>query len=121
VLGRDRYRCRWCGSTVRICAHHVRETSRYPELALDPENGLTLCADCHFYHAHHGWPAWVHGRYSRSRRPFPGQLDLFAAWTGPLFSVVQKTHVPPPIGSTWPGPQHLLFALETGHFAAVGS
>jgi predicted restriction endonuclease len=43
VRRRDHHRCRWCGAVLEICTHHVRETSRWPTLALDLDNGLTLC------------------------------------------------------------------------------
>jgi hypothetical protein len=122
VLARDRWRCRWCGSAVHLCVHHVREMSRWPGLVLDLDNGLTLCWDCHFYEAHHGHPHFVHGLFARSRRPLPGQLELFARWPGPLFgkrSAFSGQLSAPPSGSVWPGPQRLLFALEMGDFAGV--
>jgi hypothetical protein len=120
VLARDHHRCRWCGALSRLCAHHVRETSRYPELALDVANGLTLCEECHYYEAHHGWPAWIHGRYARSRRSFPGQLWLFPRWPGPLFdSPLAARHSPLAASTIWPGPQRLLFPVAAGLFARV--
>jgi hypothetical protein len=96
---------------------------RHPELALAIDNGLTLCAECHYYEAHHGWPAWIHGRYSLTRRPFPGQLALFARWPGPLFaaprSLLPAVSPPPPIDTVWPGPQRLLFPLSAGIYAEM--
>ncbi len=123
VLARDRHRCRWCGSGVDLHVHHVLDAVRCPELARVVENGLTLCGECHYYEAHNGWPAWIHGRYAVTRRPFPGQLELFGRWPGPLFGSPLATRhsplLPPPIGSTWPGPQCLLFPLDAGLYAGV--
>jgi hypothetical protein len=99
---------------VRLCAHHPLEISRHPALLLALDNGLTLCHECHYYVAHHGHPYFVHGRCATSRRPLPGQLDLFARWPGPLFASVppgRRDLLPPSIGSLWPGPQRLLFAV----------
>jgi hypothetical protein len=106
---------------VEICTHHVREVSRWPELALDLNNGLTLCWACHFYEAHNGHPNWVHGRYATSRRPLPGQLELFARWPGPLFALSRPAGgtYSPPAGSIWPGPQRLLFPLKAGLYSGV--
>ncbi len=124
VLMRDHFRCRWCGAATSLCAHHIREISRYPCAELEPGNGLTLCWTCHFYDAHNGHPHYVHGRYGRTRYPYPGQLELFARW-GPLFSASPRLPVSaspspaPPIGSVWPGPQGLLFPLVTGLFSAL--
>ena len=123
VLTRDRHRCRWCGSGVNLHVHHVLDAVRCPELARVVENGLTLCGECHYYEAHNGWPAWIHGRYAVTRRPFPGQLELFGRWPGTLFGSPLATRhsplLPPPIGSTWPGPQCLLFPLDAGLYAGV--
>jgi hypothetical protein len=123
VLIRDHFRCRWCGAATSLCAHHIREISRYPCAELELDNGLTLCWECHFWEAHGGHPNFVHGRYARSRRPLPGQLELFARWPGALFekrsAVSDQRSAPPPIGTVWPGPQGLLFAMESGGFAAV--
>ena len=50
VILRDKA-CVRCGATEKLQAHHVREYSSHPELALDLDNGVTLCPPCH--HAQH--------------------------------------------------------------------
>jgi len=51
VFHRDSYRCRLCGTSGPIHAHHIRSFAEYPDLRLIVTNGMTLCIDCHgFYH-----------------------------------------------------------------------
>ena len=50
VILRDRA-CIRCGATEQLQAHHVKEYSTHPELALDLDNGATLCPSCH--HSQH--------------------------------------------------------------------
>jgi hypothetical protein len=45
VKKRDGYRCRRCGSTERLVAHHVKPLQEGG--THDPSNGITLCAECH--------------------------------------------------------------------------
>jgi len=47
VKRRDERRCRHCGSTDDLHAHHIMQRSSHPELAYDVENGITLCKSCH--------------------------------------------------------------------------
>ncbi len=51
VLARDNYLCQRClGNTMLTKAdtvHHVRELEQHPELALEPDNLMSLCCDCH--------------------------------------------------------------------------
>jgi hypothetical protein len=42
------YRCIICRSQIDIHAHHIWPVSRYPELEDVIENGVCLCAECHF-------------------------------------------------------------------------
>jgi 5-methylcytosine-specific restriction endonuclease McrA len=51
VLARDGYRCRRCGATAALHAHHDWAWSAFPALRFDVTNGMTLCVDCH--KAHH--------------------------------------------------------------------
>jgi 5-methylcytosine-specific restriction endonuclease McrA len=46
VLARDNYRCRLCGDTNWLHAHHVRYRSE-PGSTHDLSNLITLCAQCH--------------------------------------------------------------------------
>jgi hypothetical protein len=48
VIKRDRSTCSICGRFCRYpVVHHIFHASFYPELAYIPENGVTLCYDCH--------------------------------------------------------------------------
>ena len=47
VRQRDGDACRVCGETIPLHAHHIRPRSTYPELALELNNGVTLCGNCH--------------------------------------------------------------------------
>lgn len=46
VVKRDG-KCVKCGSKDDLEAHHIKHFSEYPELALDLNNGITLCKKCH--------------------------------------------------------------------------
>lgn len=48
VLERDGYKCRTCGSTKYLHAHHIKTWDSHPELRLDIDNGKTLCRTCHY-------------------------------------------------------------------------
>lgn len=53
IRKRDNYTCSKCGKvdTEHSQAHHIFPKSRYPSLACDEGNGITLCQKCHsIYH-----------------------------------------------------------------------
>lgn len=53
VKSRDGNRCIYCGSTEKLETHHIKSRTKFPDDALDIENGVTLCHKCH-YTAHAG-------------------------------------------------------------------
>ena len=52
VKKRDKI-CQICNSEENLIAHHLFYKSKYPKLALNKNNGITLCKDCHY--EVHGW------------------------------------------------------------------
>jgi len=52
--------CAACGKTTKLEVHHIKPYHIDPNLELDPDNLITLCADpCHliFGHLKH-WKSW---------------------------------------------------------------
>lgn len=47
VKRRDGLQCRYCSSTNRLHAHHIKPKAQYPEYEFDVDNGITLCESCH--------------------------------------------------------------------------
>ena len=48
VFKRDDYTCQCCGKRgVKLNAHHIYCFALYKDLRFDPNNGLTLCEECH--------------------------------------------------------------------------
>jgi 5-methylcytosine-specific restriction endonuclease McrA len=39
--------CVDCSSTVNLTVHHIKPVRLAPDLALDPDNLVTLCRSCH--------------------------------------------------------------------------
>lgn len=49
IITRDGGRCRSCGRDgVQLHAHHIKPYKDYPELRMDLDNGIALCAPCHW-------------------------------------------------------------------------
>jgi hypothetical protein len=49
VISRDKATCQRCGITdVELQAHHIKPFKEFPELRWDVDNGLTVCAPCHW-------------------------------------------------------------------------
>ena len=51
VFELDNKKCVWCGQEATI-AHHILPQKIYPNLSLDPENGLSSCKECHHKYGH---------------------------------------------------------------------
>jgi hypothetical protein len=51
VIKRSNYICEYCGETATI-AHHIQPKKLEPFFALDPENGMAVCTECHYKHGH---------------------------------------------------------------------
>ncbi len=50
VLKRDKFTCQMCnkkGKRVWLNVHHIMKWSSASTLRYDPDNGITLCRDCH--------------------------------------------------------------------------
>lgn len=51
ILRRDGYRCQMCKRYGRMrqatTVHHIKHLDEYPELAMDPDNLVSVCAACH--------------------------------------------------------------------------
>jgi hypothetical protein len=47
VLDKDGYQCVDCGSSEELEAHHIVRWADNVFLRADPDNGMTLCHDCH--------------------------------------------------------------------------
>lgn len=51
ALQRDHYQCQHCirNNTIRTATevHHIKPLEEYPDYALDIENLVSLCHDCH--------------------------------------------------------------------------
>ncbi|UXU54259.1 HNH endonuclease [Staphylococcus agnetis] len=54
----DNYECQWCkekgrvvtNKDTRLIVHHIEEVKDRPELALDIDNLVTVCFECHEEH-----------------------------------------------------------------------
>ena len=46
-MKRDDYKCVECGHNGYLQVHHIKELSKFPELAYNIDNGKTVCIPCH--------------------------------------------------------------------------
>ena len=49
VKKRDENICRICGVERNLHVHHIKPLATYPQFAIDLDNGLTLCGNCHTF------------------------------------------------------------------------
>jgi len=47
VRSRDNEICQRCGSNIHVSAHHIIPKANDQSKALDVDNGITLCRNCH--------------------------------------------------------------------------
>ena len=47
ILARDGFKCRRCGVSANLQAHHIHRWGKNPEKRFQLENGKTLCVSCH--------------------------------------------------------------------------
>lgn len=47
VKHRDHNACRRCGFENNLHVHHIKPFKKYPQFAVELDNGLTLCGNCH--------------------------------------------------------------------------
>lgn len=51
VLRREDYKCEYCGK-IATDAHHEKPKKLEPLFALDPDNGIACCENCHYKYGH---------------------------------------------------------------------
>lgn len=44
--------CEYCHGTEKLTAHHIEPKKLVPFYALDPDNGLVACSECHYKYGH---------------------------------------------------------------------
>jgi len=52
VLEQDNYKCQKCGTSNNLHCHHIKPVKTHPHMALDPDNGIVLCEQCHYKYGH---------------------------------------------------------------------
>ena len=52
VLEQDNYECQKCESKENLHCHHIIPVKIEPMFALDPDNGIVLCQNCHYEIGH---------------------------------------------------------------------
>ena len=48
VYTRDGFRCQVCLATGEVTPHHIKTWKKWPDLRFSPDNGITLCKECHY-------------------------------------------------------------------------
>ena len=56
-LKRDEFKCRKCGDGEKLCVHHISHWSDDPANRINPDNGITLCRECHRVEHEDDWYA----------------------------------------------------------------
>ena len=52
VLKQDNYECQMCGAKENLQCHHIIPVKIESMFALDPDNGIVLCKNCHYKYGH---------------------------------------------------------------------
>lgn len=60
VRTRDGHKCKECGKSGRLHAHHIKPFRSHVKLRYDVSNGVTLCPSCHEIIHGRKFPEWVH-------------------------------------------------------------
>ena len=47
VIKRDNHKCKLCGNSKNLVAHHIIEAQNNPSIKFEINNGITLCNICH--------------------------------------------------------------------------
>jgi len=49
IFKRDKYTCQLCGQKgIYLHPHHFKSNTDFPEIRFDPNNGITICQNCHY-------------------------------------------------------------------------
>jgi hypothetical protein len=86
ILERDKFTCQLCGKKGgKLQVHHLYLVSEYPDIALEDDNGITLCVKCHWQ---------IHRQFGTAGRK-QGELRerLLMQWPNPEPSEVQSSKV----------------------------
>lgn len=74
VYAADKWKCAICGKGGDIHAHHLYSAAKYPDLIIDPENGVTLCVQ-HHDNKYEGSFHHIYGTHDNNPHQFLEYLD----------------------------------------------
>lgn len=78
VYAADKWKCAICGKGGDIHAHHLYSAAKYPDLIIDPENGVTLCGQ-HHDNKYEGSFHRIYGTHDNNPHQFLEYLDEYIA------------------------------------------
>jgi len=89
-------KCMSCGDLNNLHAHHILPKSTHPELALDVENGKTLCYACHKKEHENNRMPRIRKEYRPHRKTLERRIEALeaeiAALTATNRKLVQKVN-----------------------------